>query len=296
MALVRKQIIMGGFWAASAILMWSGSLVLLRHGVTTHLNAYDLTALRFGSAGLALLPVLVTWRAGLARVGVVRLFLMICGFGAPYIILISTALKTAPASAAGALNPGVMAVSAVLFGAILFRDQLRTTHILGILLIMAAMSAQTLWNPSGLAEGHLILIVTGILWTIYAMVVRLAGISALHATAIVAVGSALLYLPVYLIILPKQITMAPLHDIVLQAVFQGLLVSVLAVYAFNRSAELLGSVIGSTLPALIPLVTLILGAVVLAEPFQGRELITAVVIGLGVALILTGRGVAGFRR
>ena len=38
--------------------------------------------------------------------------------------------------------------------------------------------------------------------------------------------------------------------------FQGVLVSVVAIYAFNRSADLLGPVAGAALPALIPVVTL----------------------------------------
>ena len=39
-------------WAITAITIWSGSLVMLRLGVTTSLNAYDLTILRFGVAAV----------------------------------------------------------------------------------------------------------------------------------------------------------------------------------------------------------------------------------------------------
>jgi len=64
------------------------------------------------------------------------------------------------------------------------------------------------------------------------------------------------------------------------------MVSLLAVYAFNRSIELLGLETGAVLPALIPLVSLILGAIFLGE-FAGRgQFLSALIIGLGVALIL----------
>ncbi|MEM1352072.1 MAG: DMT family transporter, partial [Pseudomonadota bacterium] len=285
----HKNKVLGAFWAAFAILIWSGSLVLLRQGVTTHLNTFDLTALRFGAAAVLLFPVVLKRGFALDRLGLVGLVLLVACFGAPYIVLISEALKTASASAAGALNPGIMSVSAVILGIILFHDRAGLTHIIGIALILLGTCGQVTWAVAGFTNGHVILVLTGIMWAAYTMIMRKSGIAALHATALVAVGSALLYLPVYAFALPKQIFYAPLPDILLQAGFQGVLVSVVAVYAFNRSTELLGAVIGSTLPALIPLVTLLLGAIFLGEPFQANELAIALTIGAGVALTLTRR-------
>ncbi len=87
------------------------------------------------------------------------------------------------------------------------------------------------------------------MWPVYALIVRLGAVPALNATAVVAAGSAVFYLPVYFLVLPKQVLAAPLGDALAQAGFQGILVSVVAIYTFNRSAELLGHVAGATLPA-----------------------------------------------
>lgn len=281
----------GLFWAATAIAVWSGSLVMLRLGVTTSLNAYDLTAIRFGVAALILVPVAL-WRGFvLGRLGIGGFLVMVAGFGAPYVLLISLALKSAPASAAGSLNPGVMAVASVFLGWVILRDRIGMARISGVVLILVAI---TLF--AGLTNtvtiGHLILIGTGIMWAGYSLVVRRAGIPALSATAIVAIGSAVIYLPIYIMVLPKRIAAAPLPDVLMQAGFQGVLVSVLAIYAFNRSAELLGPVVGATLPALIPVATLVLGVVVLGETAGIEEVVPAVLIGAGVALILTGHNPA----
>lgn len=284
-----KSLTLGVFWAAFAIVVWSGSLVLLRFGITTNLNAYDLTALRFGVAGAVLLPVVIKKGIALDRLGTIGVVLLVASFGALYIILISEALKTASASAAGALNPGIMAVGAVLFGIIMFKDRARRANVIGIILILAGVCSEAFMNASGLKQGHLILVLTGIMWATYAVIVRKSRITALHATAVVAVGSAVIYLPIYVFTLPKQVFAAPLFDILMQAGFQGILVGILAVFAFNRSAELLGALAGSTLPALIPLVTLLLAALFLGEPFQTKELTIALIIGGGVALILASR-------
>jgi drug/metabolite transporter (DMT)-like permease len=164
-------------------------------------------------------------------------------------------------------------------------------RISGVVLILAGI-ALFAGLTGTFTIGHLILIGTGIMWAGYALIVRRAGIPALSATAIVAIGSAVIYLPIYIVALPKRIAAAPLPDVLMQAGFQGVLVSVLAIYAFNRSAELLGPVTGATLPALIPVVTLGLGVVMLGETVGTEEVVSAGLIGAGVALILAGHAPA----
>lgn len=277
----------GLFWAATAILVWSGSLVMLRLGVTTSMNVYDLTAVRFGISAIVLAPVALRHRMGLRVLGTGGFITMVGGFGAPYIILMSTALQTAPASAGGALNPGVMAIGAVLMGWLLFRDPVGPLRICGMALILSGGGLISMHSGS-FEIGHLILIGTGFMWCAYTMTVRWKAVPALQATAYVAVWSAILFLPVYILLLPKQIGEAPLIHILGQAIFQGLLVGIAAVFAFNRSAELLGPIAGSTLPALIPLVSLILGAFFLGEEAGMGQLGSAILIGAGVAMILAG--------
>jgi drug/metabolite transporter (DMT)-like permease len=288
MSFKLQKTLSGLGWAAVAITVWSGSLVMLRLGITTSLNAYDLTAMRFGVAALILAPVALRRGSGTDRAGLVSLVAMVVAFGAPYVLLISQAMQTASASAAGALNPGSMAIASVLLGWTFFGDRIGVARFAGLLLTMAGIF---LFARAGgaIATGHLVLIGTGILWAGYTLIVRRAAIPALNATAIVAAGSAVFYLPVYLVALPKQIFTAPLTDVLMQAGFQGVLVSVVAIYAFNRSAELLGAIAGATLPALIPVVTLGLGILILGESAGAGEAVSAGLVTLGLALILLGK-------
>lgn len=290
MSIASRNILPGIGWAIVAIMVWSGSLVMLRLGVTTSLNAYDLTMLRFGVAALILAPVVLRHGAGTARLGLIGFGAMVVAFGAPYVLLIAVAMKTAPAAAAGALNPGVMAIASVLLGRVILGDRVGGVRFVGLAVTATGIALFT-WAGGAITTGHLILIGTGIMWASYALVVRRAAVPALNATAIVAVGSAVVYLPVYLVALPKQIPAAPLTDILMQAGFQGVLVSVAAIYAFNRSTELLGPVAGATLPALIPVVTLGLGVLVLGEPAGAGEFASAILVTVGLALILVGKPV-----
>lgn len=285
---------MGLAWAAVAILIWSGSLVMLRAGIISGLTPHDLAALRFGTAALCLMPVLIRRGFGLKSLGCwdkgglwAVLGMVLC-FGAPYIAVLSLSLETATANAAGLINPGAMAVFTVAFPFLKNRRFLSKFQGIGLIVITVVIGLAILF-PGPPVMGHLLLIGTGLLWAIYAAIVQRVGIDALHATALVAVWSAILYLPLYAILLPKAIGDVGLMQSAGQALFQGVLVSGVAVYAFTRSAELLGPIRGATLPALIPAVTLGLAYVILGEPIGGSDGGPAVLVGIGVALILRSR-------
>lgn len=280
-----RNLPLGILWATTAILIWSGSLILLRVGVTTGLTAYDLTALRFGVAAALLLPVLI--RKGLRPngLGLANITLMIVLFGMPYVLLLSLAVKTASAAAAGALNPGVMAIASVLLARIIHGQQMNLGRLLGVALTTLGIAA-FVWAAGGFASGHLVLLATGIMWAAYAAFVRAKQVPALHATAVVAVGSAVLYLPVYVLALPAGIGQAALSELLLQAVFQGVLVTTVAVYGFSRSTELLGPTVGTSLPALIPVVTLGLEVFAMGDTPQWYETTAACLVTAGILLVL----------
>ncbi|WP_226911392.1 DMT family transporter [Gallaecimonas mangrovi] len=282
----NSTIIRGLLWAGVAILIWSGALVMLRLGVTTGLTAYDLTALRFSVAGILLLPILLRKDQATPALGLTGILVLVVLFGAPFVLLLSVAMQTAPASAAGALNPGVMTISSVLMARWIERERLTKGRLMGIALVAGGVAAAVL--ADGITAGHVILMLTGVMWTGYGIFLRTRRVPALYATAVVAVGSAVIYLPIYLLALPKGITTAPIADVVTQALVQGVLVTTIAVYAFGRSVELLGRVAGTSLPALIPVVTLGLSVLILGDKPHLPEILGACLVTLGIATVIAG--------
>ncbi|MDQ0315166.1 DMT family transporter [Amorphus orientalis] len=280
-----KDLVPGLTWSLLALGIWSGSLVLTRLGVTTTLNAYDLVALRFSVASVLLLPVI--WRYGFAgeRLGIAGLAMIVTGYGAPYMLVIAFGLGFASAGAAGAINPGLMAAIVAVVGWRMFGDVMTLRRAVGIATILAGIGLllAAIYDPSAL-PGYGLLVASAVLWASYALMIRSAGIPAAQATAIVAVGSAVVYLPVYILALPKGLGDAPLADILLQAGFQGVGVGVIALFAFNRSCERLGSAAGAAMPALIPLTTQALAWLILGEAVSLPQLSAAAVTGVGVAL------------
>src|SRR6185312_1382542 len=75
------------------VILWSGWYVVIRLGLTSsQLNVQDLAALRFGVAGILMLP--VVWKRGLAldRLGWRGLLAIALGGGAPFALLVRAGL------------------------------------------------------------------------------------------------------------------------------------------------------------------------------------------------------------
>lgn len=288
---LRSDAARGLAYGLLAVALWSGSFVLTRLGVTTTLNAYDITALRFGTAGLLLLP--VVWREGLAldRLRWPGLALLVAGTGAPYALLIAVGLLFAPASHAAALIPGPMSVMAAILGTMIVPNERmppRRWAGAGLILLGSLAVGGLASGPSGGAGhgvGHALFLAAALLWAGYVVVLRRAGLRPLHATAIVAVGSAVLYLPLYALALPVGLGGATPAEIALQAVYQGFLTTIVGLAAFNRAVGLLGVAGGAAMPALVPVATLGLAALVLGELPGGADVAAALLIGAGVLLV-----------
>jgi drug/metabolite transporter (DMT)-like permease len=290
----RGRRISGIGWGLVAVAIWSGSFVLTRFGVKTTLNAYDITALRFGFAAIVLLPVI--WREGFAigELGWLGLAILITGAGAPYALAIAIGLQFAPASQAAALIPGPMSVMAAILGSVILHEHVRPRGWIGSAsIVLGSLVIGGFSTVHRESLGHAAFLLAALLWAGYVIVLRRAGLPALHVAAIVSVGSAIAYLPIYAAVLPAGLRHAPLADAAVQAIYQGGLTTVLGLVAFNRAVVLLGVAAGAAMPALVPVVTLVLGASLLSEMPRASDIVAAVLIGVGVLLVTSARSAHG---
>lgn len=92
-------------------------------------------------------------------------------------------------------------------------------------------------------------------WAFYSVLAARWGYSAWTLTRAVVLGSAVLYLPVYLLWLPKQLATAPLSMIIIQSLFQGIVASILAMLAYLKAVSILGTERAAAFLALVPIVT-----------------------------------------
>src|SRR5882757_7016543 len=92
----------GALYGVAAVTIWSGWIVVARLGLRSSLTPWDIAALRFGVAGLLLLPYVVRKGIAVERLGWIGLAAIVLGGGAP-VLLANAGLLFAPAAHAGAL-------------------------------------------------------------------------------------------------------------------------------------------------------------------------------------------------
>ena len=103
-------------------------------------------------------------------------------------------------------------------------------------------------------------------WAGYTVAMRRSRLDGLHAAAIAAgVSLALTFLSI-VGVAGLSVFKAPLLDIALQAIVQGLLTAIVALLLYGRMVSLLWATGGTAFVALTPVMTGLMGIPVLGEP------------------------------
>ena len=298
MTAARRKLIVGLATGLLTAVLWGSWAVISRVGLTDGLNFHDVTALRFGVAGLILLPVLL--RRGVDRTGIagVRwpIALALCiGAGVPYSLLVFAGLAIAPASHQAVIGPSVVLLLTATLSWIALGERLGRLQLVGMAIILAGVATigakAVLDATSGIGWGHLLFVIAAAFWSAFTVVARAWRVDALVATAIVSVLS-LAYLPVYFALFGLRLLAAPPSAVVLQAVFQGILTGVVALILFLRAVALLGAGRAALFVAVVPAMGALLAAPVLGERLTASTLVGAALVSLGM-LLAVGRGAVG---
>lgn len=237
--------------------MWAGFSLVSRYGGKSILTPYDIFALRLITASLVLLPFAGSMPARAWRDRRLWVLTILCSL--LYCPLAYNGFKYAPASHGAILLSGLQPflISAVVWliaGTRPSRMRRIGLILIAIGIVCAAMPYFTDWSADSVFGDFLILL-SSICWAIYAVLSVRWGYSAWTLTRAVAFGSSLIYLPIYLLFLPKQLAAAPLSMIVIQSVFQGIVATILAMLAYLKAISLLGAERAAAFLALVPIVT-----------------------------------------
>lgn len=281
----------GACYGLAAVSIWSGWIVVARLGLRTSLTPWDIAALRFGVAGLLLIPYLMRTGLALDRLGWIGLAAIVLGGGAP-VLFANAGLVFAPAAHAGALFPGVMPLMVAVLAAFLLREAFTAKKWVGFALILPGVFAVA-WEPGvGIGTpqslGHALFLASGLAWACYTVAMRGARLDGLHAAAIAAVGAFVLYLPFYVGTAGQRLLAAPLPDIALQAFVQGLLTAIVSLLLYGRAVAILGASSGAAFAALCPAMTALMAIPILDEWPTAIEWMAIIMISAGVYVVSGG--------
>ena len=288
----RSSYIRGASYGLAAVCIWASFIVVSRLGVKTSLTPWDVAAIRFMVAGILLLPYLARRGIAVDRLGWSGVAAIVAGCGAPMVLLVNAGLLFAPAAHGGALFPGVMPLMVAILAALVLKEPFSPRKWAGLATI-AAGAVGIVWGR-GVAAGAMqgvgdaMFLLAGLVWAGYTVAMRRARLDGLHAAAIAAGGSLVLYLPAYAAIAGTSIFKAPVADIALQAVVQGLLTAIVALLLYGRMVSLLGATSGAAFVALTPVMTGLMGIPVLGEWPRTTDWLAIALISVGVYVVSGG--------
>jgi drug/metabolite transporter (DMT)-like permease len=274
----------GYFFAAATVFIWAGFVLLSRMAGSSALNGNDVTALRFATAAVFLFP--VWWHKRLSLFDR-RLFLLAITGGMGYAIAVYWSFHFSPAAHGAVLLSGVLPFFVAAVAWVVIGERPKSQIWKALLCIAAGVICLGLHSLNGLSEswpGDLLLLLGCLLWAVYTVLVRKWGFTPIETTIGVTLISALCYLPVYVFLLPKGITETPWSSIITQAVYQGVIVAIVAMLLYMQALKRLGALRVGTAMATVPAIAGTGATLILGEPFSVWLLLGLVLTSLGAWL------------
>ena len=269
--------------AAAVVVIWSGWITLSRYGVHSSLEPADITLLRYWTALLAVAPLALRypWRSHPLH----RYLVLGLGVGFPYTMLSFYALRVLRAAHTGVLVNGMLPVLGAVAAWFLFRQRIGLHRYAAIGLIFVAnglMAGGRVFLPDQLV-GVLMLLTAACCYTLHMTAIRLWRMDWRDVVVVVPMVNAVLFTPLFFLF-PSTLTSAPWHDMAVQAVYQGVIVNVLALTAVAYAIRHLGTITVALFMSFVPVTTALLAWALLGETPSAWE--TAGIVGCSLGLSL----------
>lgn len=284
----RQRLALGlvvGLVAASIGALYT---VFARWGIARGMASPDLTALRFGTAGLVTLPVLALalWRDARALLARWPVWLLVAALaGTPFGLLMFGALQWAPASHAAVFPFAAMSVMGMLLSTWVLGDALTARRLVGIatvlcgLVVLSGVTASTFDLRALL--GDLMFIAAGSLWAGFGILLRRHRLDPLLATAVISFSALVTYVPAYLMLGGgARLLATPSTVLLTEVLVQGLIAGAGTLYTYAKMVALLGPARAAVFPALAPGL-----AALMAWPVLGHLPTRPETAGLAIAMV-----------
>lgn len=272
-------------------MIWGVQSVVSRHAMLIDLTPADVTILRFVSAAAVLLP----WALRHMRpfpvgsLGWRRAWGMALLIGPLYSLILVAGASFAPALHSSIISPGLIPVFTALLIFLVTGERAGRMRLIGLGVIVLGIGifsrdalAMTPSRPDAWI-GDLLFVLIAFLWAIFGLLARRWNVSSLEVTA----ASCILSVPLLVIValvLPIHMARAPFAELLLQALYQGVLVGVVALYLYARSVETLGAARATLFLPLVPIAMAAASALLLAEVPSPTEIVGMAIVVAGMLI------------
>jgi drug/metabolite transporter (DMT)-like permease len=279
------------------VFFWSGWIVISRLGVTHHLTVYDLTGLRHGIGAVVALPYII-WSRAWRGLTPLRTIILALTAGAPYALLAYFGLVYAPAAHGGVFLNGCLPIFTALFAWIWLgqRSRFSQTVGLGIILVGVTLVGYEGFVSSGGGMtwvGDFLLLAAIALFAVFMLANQVWSVAPGQAIFSITIVSAVVYVPIWLLWLDSNLTIAPGSEILLQGAYQGLVPSIVGISCLNIAVRRIGPRATSVFLSTVPVVAALTAIPILNELPGLPAWIGMVTVTFGILLAL---GIIGFHQ
>jgi drug/metabolite transporter (DMT)-like permease len=261
----------GWIAAAATICIWTGFVLVSRAGGKGALTGWDVAALRFGVG--AVIAIFFLPRVSLPPLKVIALFALFGGVG--YAVTVYSAFRMAPAAHASVLMAGALPFETAVIAWLWLKQAPSLPQRIALGLVFAGIvltAADTLTHGAQMSGlqlvGDALFLCGSSAWATFTLLLRRYPMQPLAATVATTLGSAAVYLPLWWIFLPSTLSVAPVGEIVLQAVYQGVLVVFVAMLLYTLAVRHLGPQTVALVMAVVPGLSALAAVPVLGEPLS----------------------------
>ena len=286
--------------AALVTIVWSGWFIISKWGVANSLTNPDILLLRFATASAVVSPLLLRYK--LAEIPAIfrpQVMLVSLAVGVPYVWLSLTGLEEASTAQAGVLVNGCLPIFTLVLLYFVASNKPSMAQVIGSGIILLGNVILITGNESvgGLSLGafgypQMLLLGASLCMAIYTLgnvtwniklqeIMIVAPITNLGVTSVVWLAAGGWQ--------ASAIASAPLGESLLQALYQGVLVSVIVLWLMGTSLKYISGQAFALIMALVPIITPFLAFITLGEGLSVAIIGGAALCVIGIAVVNTTR-------
>lgn len=278
--------VLGTAAAIVVVFIWSGWLIVTKVGAESTLTIFDIAALRFGLSGLVTLPVVIYFKPW-KGMPIHRIVVLAALAGIPYVLLSYAAFTFAPAAYGGVFMNGVLPAITLALAWLWLRERPRQLQVGGAALIivgaiLAAIDASES-STSGASIGAVLFLTAAFSFSVYLILNRLWQVTTLQLLLSLSVVSGFIYVPMWYLFLPSNLTETAASQILLQGVYQ-MLPNLVGLNLLALAVRNVGAPLTAAIMSAVPSLGAILGLVLLDETLGTMTWVGIFVLSLGILL------------
>ena len=266
--------------------IWGGFTLTARLSANWGISAWDITALRFALAFCILMPILI-YKKDTAFLWKKEPFILAMLGGVTYCLTAYSAFHYAPAAHAAIFLNGCIPLCTAIAAFLIFKQPLDKHTWISVVIMVSAISLMSylMYVETGVAFGlgDLLFFISAIWWGIFTVLLKQWRLSAWQAMAGVAVWSAVVFVPIYLLFFPKHWSDPEPLQLIGQVIFHGIFVVIIATLTYVEAIKRLGAFKAGSIVTLAPFIAAILAVPLLNEPLSFA--IVCGLVGMGIGAI-----------